>query len=128
MVIFEDVFRRLLEVSKKPTATSKKPSSKAKVPAKKAPASKASKSDSESELAAYCIDDGDAKMAVLYSPSKFFEVAAKDESLDFTSCVKAAVVGYVQIDQPDSTNPCAGAWEVTRTAGPGYGSVVYGLA
>lgn len=75
-------------------------------------------------LAAYTVEQGDIAAAVIYRPSTLFSALKKDPG-DLNAYFET-VVAYLAVQDPG--NPCAGAWEVIRTAGPGYGKVLYGLA
>lgn len=75
-------------------------------------------------LAAYVIEQGDIASAIIYRPAALFKELKKDP--DNISAYYDSVVSYLAVQDPG--NPCAGAWEVIRTAGPGYGKILYGLA
>lgn len=76
----------------------------------------------------------DAKEAVLVDLKKFdaaFKETKKKHSLftDLDAVKKAAresVVGYISVGPPLRGNAW-GAWEVTRSAGRGYGKIIYGI-
>jgi hypothetical protein len=76
----------------------------------------------------------DAKEAVLVDTKKFdeeFKKAKKSNKL-FTDldavkiAARSSVVGYISVGPP-LRGSAWGAWEVTRSAGRGYGKIVYGM-
>ncbi len=71
------------------------------------------------------------RVAIAYDADKLADVLSK-KSGDPTSHLKTTLVdcilGTIMIRAtPDQTGPCAGAWEVTGSAGPKYGKLVYAM-
>lgn len=87
----------------------------------------------QGDLAAWVEDGESKKTAVIYSPSALINFSetidrvAQPKSLAGEAVDSGIVKGYISIRQPNESTPCNGAWEVTFSAGPRLGDIVYGV-
>ena len=67
------------------------------------------------------------RVAIAYDADKLADALSK-KSGDPTSHLKDCILGTIMIRAASNlTGPCAGAWEVTGSAGPKYGKLVYAM-
>lgn len=84
---------------------------------------------SDNDIGFYQDDEApDVKEGIAYKCKDLIEIISNNTPIDeddfWKLCVKSTI-GFIRIIE--SKEPCYGAWEVTRSAGPGYGKLVYAM-
>lgn len=84
---------------------------------------------SDDDIAFYQYDLGSSlKQGVVYTCKDLIDTMSKNtpiDEADIQRLCEKSIIGFIRINKPKY--PCHGAWEVTRSAGPGHGKLVYAM-